>query len=134
MKWRYLTHEDYDTLTVWWKQNRFPAPPRDFLPNNGLDGIMVIKDGVEMCAGFIYETSCTNLAWIEFIVANFDVKDRELRRESQNYLINVINVICKNMGKKYMFTSVKNKGLIDRYKECGYIIGSNGTTEMVKAL
>lgn len=134
MHWRYLTEEDYDTLTGWWKMNRFPAPPRDFLPNNGLDGIMVVKDGVEICAGFIYETSCNNLAWVEFIVANFEVKDRELRKEALNFLINNITVICKNMGKKYLFTSVKNDGLIERYKECGYIVGSKGTTEMVKGL
>ena len=134
MEFRFLEHEDYDTLCKWWKQNRFPPPPRDFLPNYGLDGIMVSKDGIEICAGFIYETSAPALAWIEFVVANFEVKDRGLRKEALNFLITELSTIAENMGKKYLYTNLKNQGLVERYKDCGYVVGSKGCVEMVKVI
>lgn len=134
MEARYLEYNDYDTLVEWWKKNRFPPVPRDFLPNNGLDGIMISKDGVDLCAGFIYETSAKNLVWIEFIVANFEVKDRDIRKESQLFLINTLTEMCVNLGKKYIFTSLNNEGLIKRFKECGFFHNRKSTTEMVKNL
>lgn len=130
MEIRQLKTEDYPTLLKWWADNRFPAPPQSSLPENGTNGLMVSKDGVELCAGFWYDTN-SDLAWIEFIVANFDVKDREIRKQSQNTLIlNLIKWIKAN-EKKAAFTSVKNRGLIERFKDCGFIVGSNNTTEMI---
>lgn len=134
MEFRYIEESDYPMLCKWWSDNRFPIPPKDFLPRNGTDGIIVMKDGVPICAGFIYETSSPALAWIEYIVANFDIKDRALRKESLNFLINTLVEICKAMNKKYIFTSVKNKGLIERYSDCGFLNGGNATTEMIKII
>jgi hypothetical protein len=131
MEFRYLEHNDYDTLKKWWKDNRFPPPPRDFLPNNGLDGIIVSENGVDICSGFIYDTSAKYLAWIEYVVSNFEVKDRELRKKALEFLIKSLMDICKNMGKKYIYTSLKNESLINHFENSGFIKGSSGTTEMV---
>ena len=45
MEVRFLTSDDYDTLSSWWKDWRWTAPPRDMLPEDGLSGVMVHKDG-----------------------------------------------------------------------------------------
>ena len=89
LEYRQLTENDYsDFLVKWWKDNRFPVPPIDFLPNNGKDGIVVInKDTNEkICAGFIYITN-SEVAWLEFPVANFEIKNRELRKQAIEFLI-----------------------------------------------
>lgn len=128
---RYLQENDYNTLVKWWKENRFPVPPRDFLPNNGLDGIIVSIDGRDICAGFIYDTSAKSLAWIEYIVCDFQVKDKDTRYKALTFLIKNLIGICDKMGKKYIYTSLKNHGLIHKFKDCGFIEGSKNTTEMV---
>jgi len=129
-----LEEGDYEnTLVKWWESWRFPAPVRDSLPLDGLGGIMVSKDGVDICAGFYYLTN-SKTAWCEYIISNFEVKDKSLRDEAIVLLINTISIMLKDAGFKYIYTSLKNTSLIERYKMCGYLEGSNECTEMIKIL
>lgn len=137
MKVRYLELSDYDTLYKWWKDNLWPKPPTlDDLPivNGELQGLMVFNDDVEICAGFLINTSVKNGLLMEYIVANFEVKDRELRKQSLNLLINTICDTAKAMGKKYIFSSLKHPSLLNRYKDCGFTEGSKNTVEMIRPL
>lgn len=129
---RQLEESDYETLKEWWSWWGFPAPAKNFLPENGTCGIMVEdSEGTLYCAGFIYLTN-SDAAWMEYIVANPDIKDRELRHQAQRELINQLSYFAKDNDAKWIFTSVKHKALIKRYLECGFQEGSTGTTEMIK--
>lgn len=136
MEARYLELEDHKTLCKWWKDNRFNQMGLDDLPmmNGQLQGLMVVHKGVEICAGFIIDTTVKNGAMIEYIVANFDIKDRPLRKKALSHLIEMLCELGKMLNKKYLFTSVKNKSLVDRYTDSGFTIGSTGTIEMLKTL
>jgi len=132
MKTRFTTPEDYPELVTWWKWFRFPAPAPDMLPNNLKDGIMISINGENICAGFIYRTP-SSFAWLEFIVSNPAIKDKSIRKESLELLINTITEMAKKLGFKLIFTSVKNENLINKYTDCGYVKGSH-SYEMVKIL
>jgi hypothetical protein len=136
MKVRCLELEDLKTLHKWWAANRFPCLNYDDLPmvNGELQGLIVYKDNIEFCAGFLIDTTVKNGAMIEYIVANFDVKDRLIRNKSQLLLINSLNNLAKAMGKKYTYTSVKNQGLINKFLDTGFQKGSLNATEMIKQL
>jgi hypothetical protein len=136
MEARYLVLDDHKTLLKWWADNRFGQMGLDDLPmvNGQLQGLMVTHQGVEICAGFIIDTTIKNGAMIEYIVANFDVKDRPLRKKALNHLLDMLCEVGKTLGKKYVYTSVKNHNLINRYNECGFTTGSMGTVEMIKVL
>lgn len=125
---RLLTEDDYPVLCEWWKFWRFPAPPREFLPNNGTGGIMISKDGIDICAGFLYGTN-SRLAWLEYIVSN--PKYRDNRAGAIQYLISELTRLAKETGYGAVFTSVKNENLVKHYEACGYFKGSNNTYEMV---
>lgn len=130
---RYLKEEDYDVLCQWWKAWRWSAPERDFLPENGTGGFMVSKDGVDIVAGFIYFTN-SKVCWSEFIISNFDYKDKEDRNEAFKILIHEINELAYSRGCKYIYTVVKNKNLETVYKEMGFSNGSIKVNEMVMVL
>jgi len=130
---RYLTEYDYPEIVKFWKDNRFPVIPKEALPYNGTGGIMVHNEEVNICAGFIYNTN-SSLCWLEFITSNFDVKDRELRKEALIFLIDKLCETAKKMGKTAVFTSVKHPSLIKRFLDSGFIESSTGTTEMIKPL
>ena len=66
---RWLTDEDYPELVGWWKDWGWTAPTRGMLPNQGLGGVMVYKDGVNICAGFFYTTN-SDYALLEYIISN----------------------------------------------------------------
>ena len=124
-----LLEEDYENILLkWWKDNRFTPPPKDFLPQNGKGGIIVTDENqYPICAGFIYNTD-SEVAWMEYIVSNFEVKDKELRRQAIEYLIYSLS---QNTNKKYIFSTIKNQNLIKRFVNCGFVTGSEQTTEMV---
>lgn len=130
LQYRQLTENDYqDFLVKWWQDNRFTPPPIDFLPNNGKDGIVVINTDTneKICAGFIYITN-SEVAWLEFIVSNFEVKDKELRKQAIEFLITQLSITS---NKKYIFTTVKNPNLIKHFTNSGFVIGSQNTTELI---
>ena len=42
---RKIEEKDYDLLVSWWKEWGWDAVPKDMLPSNGDDGIMLEKHG-----------------------------------------------------------------------------------------
>jgi hypothetical protein len=130
LQYRQLTENDYqDFLVKWWQDNRFPPPPIDFLPNNGKDGIVVFDadTNTNIAAGFIYITN-SEVAWLEFVVSNFDVKNKELRKQAIEFLIKQLAVTS---GKKYIFTSVMHPSLINHFKNLGFIVGNQNATQLI---
>ncbi len=134
MEVRNLIHSDYDEILVkWWKDWRWVAPSRDFLPDDGNGGLIVYDGDVPVCAGYMYITN-SKTGLCEFIVSNFHYKDKEKRKEAISLLIHTIDKVLKNVGCKYSYSVLKNKSLINIYKEVGYQEGSKNCTEMVKIL
>tara|TARA_R110002012_G_scaffold168363_4_gene331832 strand:+ start:1011 stop:1415 length:405 start_codon:yes stop_codon:yes gene_type:complete len=129
---RPLTAEDYEaTLVGWWKAWEWEAPLRDFLPQNGEGGIMVMDDDTPVCAGFIYNTN-SKVAWVDWIISNKDYK--ESRSEAIVLLIETLTSIAKNLDNNYAYALIKHEGLINTYKSLGYMQAENYNTEMIKKL
>lgn len=128
-KVRLLTDEDYPVLENWWKFFRFPAPPKEYLPLDGKGGIIITKDGIDICAGFIFFTN-SKMAWLEYIVSNPEYREKD-RKDAIQSVITELTEIAKRQGFKAVFTSLKHSNLIKHYEACGYSKGSNNTTEMI---
>tara|TARA_R110000824_G_scaffold57213_1_gene155836 strand:+ start:131 stop:541 length:411 start_codon:yes stop_codon:yes gene_type:complete len=132
-KVRLLEKGDYEnTLLKWWEDWKWDAPAKDFLPEEGLGGMMVSKEGVDICAGFLYYTN-SKAAWCEFIVSNKQYRGKD-RPDAIKSLLESLSEMGRWKGAKYIYTSLKNTNLIDRYKDCGYVQGSTGCTELIKIL
>lgn len=130
---RFLIDSDYEILVDWWKDWRWDAPPRDMLPQDGVGGLMVSKDGVDICAGFIYFTN-SKTAWIEFIVSNFKYKEKD-RKQALEFLISSLVDVTRDVNNcKYIYTSLKSPSLIKRYENCGFKSGSTSCTEMIMTI
>ena len=129
---RKLVSSDYDDILVgWWKDWRWEPPTRDFLPDNGVGGFIVYDEDVPVCAGFMYITN-SKVGWSEFIVSNINYRDKEKRNEALDLLIQSISIVLSDVGCRYVYTSLKNKSLVNAYARNGFVKGSEGCTEMVK--
>lgn len=126
---RFMEEDDYDKMLPWFKWWRFPAPLKEMLPYNGLGGLMVCKDGMNICGGFLYKTN-SKIAWVEYIVSNPEYKSKD-RTDAIKYLIHSLKKLAISYGYRVLFTSVKNESLINHLKDEGFIVGSSGTSEMV---
>ena len=66
---RPLQENDYDEILVkWWEDWGWEPPQKDFLPDNGKGGIMVLDGDIPICAGFMYVTN-SRVAWVDWIVS-----------------------------------------------------------------
>ena len=131
---RPLKESDYDdTLIGWWNEWGWEPPTRDFLPDNGCGGIIVLDEGVPVCAGFIYITN-SKLACVDWIVSSKSYRKKPHRRNAIGLLIETLTNIAENNGNKFSYALIKNNNLINTYKDLGYIKGDSYTGEMIKAL
>ena len=131
---RVLKENDYEDILVgWWKDWKWIPPVKDFLPLNGLGGIMVEWDDIPVCAGFIIQTN-SKVAWIEWIVSNKNFKEKLHRKDALNLLVQTLTDVAKKTGSTYAYTILKSPSLINTYKNNGYLGEEQNINEMIKKL
>lgn len=128
--YRWLVNNDYEELKKWWIDWGWTPPTKAMLPDYGVRGIMISKGDVNICAGFVYYTNST-IAWIEFIISNKEYREDD-RKLALKELINALTEIIKSQGHTVIFTSLKNKNLMSHFTECGFIVGDEGVTQLIK--
>jgi len=126
-----LSEKDYDdVLCEWWKDWRWKAPAKDFLPERGY---MVYYNDEPICAGYMYVTN-SNVVLLEWIISSFKFKNKKVRKEALYMLIVTVTSLAEGLGKKYVYSLLKNESLINIYKELGFNKGGNSGQEMIKKL
>ena len=103
------------------------------MPDNGTGGFMVYDDGIPVCAGFMYLTN-SKAVWCDWIISNFNYKNKQGRKDAIELLINTIATLAKELDNKFVYALIKNKPLVDSYKKAGFKEGSSYTSEMIKIL
>ena len=87
--------KDYKTLCEWWTDWDLPNHHQDVLSNTG---IIVSKEGVDICSGFIYSTD-SYIAWLEFITIN----KKTTKKQREGALVKLLDSLVektKRMGFK----------------------------------
>jgi hypothetical protein len=130
---RRLKDSDWETLVSWW--NDWPDwvnPPKDFLPENGTGGLMVEKNNKPIVAGFLYFTNSTAVL-LEWVVSDPDYKEKDKKKAIELLILSAENV-CKESGKKYMFSIGRNNSLIKTHKKMGWNVDDKPSYEISKKL
>lgn len=127
---RWLKDSDYETLVKWWKDHDWQPISKDVLPSNGLGGIMVSKEGVDICAGFLY-TSNSKMAMVEFIISNKEYKKRD-KIKALVLLIDTLTILANKYGYKVVLTNLINKGLKKLFMKAGYVKGDENILQLIK--
>jgi hypothetical protein len=131
---RPLNKTDYDEILLdWWNDWGWTPPQKNFLPNNGAGGLMVLDGDVPICAGFLYTTN-SDVAWVDWIISNKQYRKKPQRENAIGLLIETLTGTCKRLNFKYSYALIKHRGLIETYKKLGYIEADSYTQEMIKVL
>lgn len=118
----------YALISNWWKAHNWPAIPLDHLPT----GFVVTYNNTPAIAGFVYKTDSA-FGLFEFVVANPEIKG--LARElAFKQLTDSVVQYSKTRGIKTLFTSVNNKGLIEKLKSSGFIQTDVNMTNFVRRI
>lgn len=130
---RRLKESDWKSLIEWWKTwPNWEPLPKEYMPDNGLGGLMVEKNGTLIVAGFIYFTNSKG-ALLEWIISNPEYRDKD-RKEAIELLIIGAEQVCKAKGIKYIFSIGRNKSLINVHKKLNWTVDNSPSHEMVKNL
>lgn len=109
----------------WWGEQGWPKIPKEMLPTTG----WIIEN---VCAGWLYKANSA-MAKLEWVVGNPSIP-AEKRSEGLNILIEHISQEARLSGYTALFTSTKHTRLIERLKQCGYVVGDEGVTHLFKRL
>ena len=129
---RNLNKDDYDFISKWWEWWRWKVIPSELLPDNGLSGLIVEKNGIRIVSGFIITTNSKG-AMLEWIVSNPEYKDKD-RKYAIELLIQTAEEYCKELGFAYMFSIGRNKYLIETHKKLGWGVDKNPSYEIMKKI
>ena len=129
---RRLRESDWESLIQWWKWWKWNPLPKEYMPDNGLGGLMVEKNNIPIVAGFIYFTNSKG-ALLEWIVSNPKYKEKD-RKKAIELLIMGAEEVCKAQGFKYMFTIGRNKHLIEVHKKLNWSVDNTPSYEIIKII
>ena len=87
--------KDYKTLCEWWNDWKLPSHHKDALSETG---IIISKDGIDICIGFIYSTD-SYITWFEFVIMNKKATKNQ-REGALEKLLNSMVEKAKSMGFK----------------------------------
>ena len=105
---RALSESDYDEILVgWWNDWGWTPPMKDFLPENGRGGLMVMDGDEPVCAGYIYITN-SKAAWCDWIISSKTYRKKPQRREALRMLVESLTNVCKEQGYKYTYALIKS--------------------------
>jgi hypothetical protein len=69
--------EDYVDLIEWWKSyDHVEIPSSDLLPNSGLGGLAIEKNGKMIAAAYVYLTNSA-MGYIDFLVSDPNYKGKD---------------------------------------------------------
>ena len=131
---RKIKEEDWSILEEWW--SGWPdslAPPKDSLPGNGTDGIIIEDNGKPVIAGFIYQTN-SKLAMLEGLISDPNYKDRKKRDVAVHTLLLCLQEAAKIMGYKYIFGMTENKRITNLRTKFGWCLNAKPNYVLTKIL
>jgi len=120
---RDIVSEDWKILEKWFLGHGKELPQRNLLPDNGLGGIIVEKDGRPIAATFIYQTN-SDIAFLDIGISDPYYKGKD-RFEIGNTLIKECLRKVEASGYEALSVTTGNKGLLKRFKDMNWEINDN---------
>lgn len=108
-----ITKEKYNTLIGWYKKWDLPITPFECIPRNSL----IVDD---ICAGFIYQLDNTPIWWIEGIISNPEIENKDLKKNCLKLLITSLEDVAKSNNGYLIMSSTPRESLNSIFLNEGY--------------
>tara|TARA_R110002074_G_scaffold194553_4_gene360615 strand:+ start:356 stop:808 length:453 start_codon:yes stop_codon:yes gene_type:complete len=113
--------EDYLKLIKWWEYyDHVQVPSSDLLPDGGLGGFAVEKEGRMIAAAYIYLTN-SSMGYVDFLVSDPDYKGRD-RFDLITQLIEACSEHGIKQGCRIIWAMTTYKGVVSRCEKLGHEI------------
>ncbi len=126
---RYIKPEDYPELCSWWTAWGWAAFSQDCLSPTG---IMIEKDGVNLCAVWVYKTDSA-VCWIENYISNKAISGAKRNAALDMLVLSAIEE-SKTMGFRFAMSGIKHNLLARRLENNGFLKSDENVTHYVRVL
>lgn len=123
---RFEYDKHYPELSVWLSHYGWPEIAPHMLPSFGS---VSINNDQMVCVGFLYKTD-SSVALLEWVVGNPDAPF-EIRAEGIKSVVKALLKEAKRDGFEAVFSFLRNKRLLGKYEETGFIITDEEMTHGV---
>ena len=113
MNIQHITKNNYNTLVEWYIGWDLPITPFSFIPKTAF-----IVDNV--CAGFLYQLDNTPMFWVEGVVTNPAIKDKQLKKIALCGLIKKLEESAFKQGGKLLMSSTPRESLNTTFLSLGF--------------
>ncbi len=120
--------EHFEDVATWWKFWRWNAHPTPEILSD--IGYIIEKDGLNLCAGWLYTTN-SNIGSMEYLIGN-PFADRALRGDALDFLIECLAQRNMKEGKRILLTNIKHEALAKRILNLGFLAGDQNLKQFVK--
>ena len=117
---RPITVDDYPKLTKWWKlyeDDGIVIPKSSLLPEKGLGGFVVEKNGAVIASAFLYFTNSA-LAYVDYLIADPSYREND-RQSILLELAAHVTVVAVKAGCETVWAMTSNKKLVDMAEQSG---------------
>ena len=113
--------EDYPTLVKWWESyDGVEVPDSGLLPDGGLGGFVVVKEGKLIAAAFLYLTN-SDIGYVDFLISDPNYKGRD-RFDMITVLIDVCSEVAIKQGCRLIWAMTTYPGVVKRCERLGHEI------------
>ena len=124
----FSANEHFEEVSSWWKFWRWNAHPTPQILSD--IGYIVEKDGLNLCAGWLYTTNSV-LGSMEYIISN-PFADKKVRSDALDFLIECLFQRNLKEGKLVFMTSIKNESLAKRLVKLGFLEGDQNIKQFIR--
>ncbi len=117
--------KDFSIIEDFCKKRQLPIIDKDLL---SAYGVVVFIDNNPVVCGWLYPVLTSKLCIVENIISDLDVKNKT---EYINLLYTTFHLIAKDMGYKYIKTTVENKSMKNRLESYGYMNTQENLTNYI---
>ena len=105
--------DDYPELEKWWKTYDYHDiyQRKSLLPDNGLGGYVVVKEGRLIASCFLYLTNSA-IGYIDYLIADPTYREED-RLELLLDLAVRVTAVARDKGCESVWAMTKNKGVIE---------------------
>jgi len=117
---RSITVNDYPELTKWWKlyeADGIVVPKSSLLPEKGLGGFVVEKDGAVIASAFLYFTNSA-LGYVDYLIADPSYREDD-RQNILLELASYVTAIAVKAGCETVWAMTSNKKLVNMAEKSG---------------
>ena len=91
-------------------------------------GVIVLDNDVPVICGWLYPVMTSKLCIVENIISDVDIKDKN---DMIKLLYSTFHLIAKDLGYKYIKTTVQNESMKSRLESYGYMNTQTNLTNYI---